>query len=75
MSKLTKIFLNGLNQILKEHYDPAVVARYAYEFYLDNDIEDTNLEYVVDYVKGMDAGPEFELTEKELLTFIKNNLD
>nr|WP_310617147.1 hypothetical protein [Pantoea cypripedii] len=73
MQELTKSFLDGLDRLLHDHYEPSIVARYAYEFYLDNDIEDKKLEYVVDYLKGMDAAPEFELTESEFRTFIKDN--
>ncbi|MBA5206432.1 MULTISPECIES: hypothetical protein [Pectobacteriaceae] len=71
---LKRLFLDGLYFLLKEGYQPSNIARYAYEFYLDYDIDDEKLEYVVDYLKGMDAGPEFELTEYELNEFIKTNL-
>ncbi|PWC11812.1 hypothetical protein B4923_13405 [Brenneria roseae subsp. americana] len=71
---LKRLFLDGLNFLLKEDYQPSNIARYAYTFYLDYDIDDEKLEYVVDYLKGMEAGPEFELTKDELNEFIKTNL-
>ncbi|WP_409161750.1 hypothetical protein [Pectobacterium sp. B2J-2] len=71
---LKRLFLDGLDFLLKQGYQPSSIARYSYEFYLDYDIDDEKLEYVVGYLKGMDAGPEFELTEDELNEFIKNNL-
>ncbi|KAA8993526.1 hypothetical protein FJU30_26635 [Affinibrenneria salicis] len=74
MKNLRKYFLYGLNYLLQEDYYPVCIARYAYAFYLDYDISDEKLEYVVDYLKGMDAGPEFELTKDELNEFIKTNL-
>jgi len=50
------------------------VANYAYQFYLDHDIPDENLSYVVDYLKGIDAGPEFEMDKNEVISFIDINL-
>ncbi|MBD2786387.1 hypothetical protein ID858_17535 [Xenorhabdus sp. DI] len=74
MEELTRIFINGLNRTLLENYTPSNIARYAYEFYLDYDINDEKLRYVVDYLKGMDAGPEFELSKEEVISFIQDNL-
>ncbi|CAM3955924.1 hypothetical protein VA7868_01056 [Vibrio aerogenes CECT 7868] len=74
MENLRKNFLDRLYTILQEGYQPSVIAKYAYEFYLDYDIDDEKLAYVVDYVKGMDASPEFELSQSELISFIGDNL-
>lgn len=70
----TKKFIDGINILLKEEYNPRVIARYAYTFSLDHRIEDKKLEYVVDYISGMDASPEFELTKEELLKFIEQHI-
>lgn len=72
---LKKQFIDGLKFLLQGDYKSSCVARYAYEFYLDYDIDDKKLEYVVNYLKGMDAGPEFELTKDELDTFIQDHLN
>lgn len=74
MNELTQNFIDGISILLKEEYNPRIIARYAFEFSLDYRIEDSALEYVVDYIGGMDAGPEFELTKEELLEFIEQNL-
>lgn len=74
MSELAQKFISGINYLVDKKYDPRVVARYAYEFSLDNKINDKQLKYVVYYIRSMDAGPEFELTRAELLEFIKQNI-
>ncbi len=74
MKELTAKFLNGINYLMKDSYEPSKVARFALEFYLDYQIEDEKLAYVVDYLRGIDAGPEFELTRDELDEFIRDNL-
>ncbi|MEX9251781.1 hypothetical protein [Pseudenterobacter timonensis] len=74
MNELTQEFIRSINFLLENDYNPRDVARYSFLFSLDHRIEDEKLEYVVDYIGGMDAGPEFELTKEELLEFIKQNL-
>lgn len=74
MKELTTKFLNGINYLINDNYDPSKVARFALEFYLDYQIEDEKLAYVVGYLRGIDAGPEFELTRDELDEFIRDNL-
>ncbi|MFC0397419.1 hypothetical protein [Paraburkholderia rhizosphaerae] len=75
MSDMKVQFLNGLRVLLElEGYAPYKVARYAYEFYLDHSFDDPRLEHVVNFLKGMDAGPEFELSEAELKAFLSNEL-
>ncbi|AID27286.1 hypothetical protein DUQ00_22775 [Salmonella bongori] len=74
MNELTQEFIRNINILLENGYNPRDVARYAFLFSLDHKIEDRKLEYVVDYIGGMDAGPEFELTREELFEFIKQNL-
>ncbi len=75
MSDMKAQFLNGLHfLIMVEGYTPDKVARYAYEFYLDHSFDDPRLEYVVNYLKGMDAGPEFEFSEAELKDFLGKEL-
>ncbi|WP_322089246.1 hypothetical protein [Burkholderia sp. BCC1999] len=75
MSEMKARFLNGLNSLIKmEGYAPDKVARYAYEFYLDHSFDDPRLEHVVNFLKGMDAGPEFELSEAELKEFLIKEL-
>jgi hypothetical protein len=68
-------FLTGLDLLLSEQgYAAERVARYAYVFYLDHSFDDPKLERVVDFLKGMDAGPEFELSEEEFKKFLADNL-
>ncbi|WP_318364747.1 hypothetical protein [Enterobacter sp.] len=74
MNELTQKFINEINYLVEKEYDPRVIARYAYEFSLDNIINDKQLKYVVYYIRSMDAGPEFELTKEELLEFINQNI-
>ena len=75
MPLLKDEFLNGLNLLLSEQgYAVEKVARYAYMFYLDHSFDDPKLERVVDFLKGMDAGPEFELSEDEFKKFLADNL-
>ncbi|MCW7549461.1 MULTISPECIES: hypothetical protein [Photorhabdus] len=74
MSDLIYLFISGLNEKLQENYDTSNIARYAYEFYLDHDIDDERLRYVVDYLKGMDADPVFELSKDEVTSFVRENL-
>ncbi|MBJ9295404.1 hypothetical protein GHT40_13995 [Citrobacter werkmanii] len=74
MNELTQEFIRNINLLLENGYNPREVARYSFLFSLDHRIEDEKLEYVVDYIGGMDAGPEFQLTKEELLDFIKQNL-
>ncbi|WP_318390920.1 hypothetical protein [Enterobacter sp.] len=72
MNELTQKFIDGINYLIEKEYDPRAIARYA--FSLDNRINDKQLKYVVYYIRSMDAGPEFELTKKELLEFISQNI-
>ncbi|WP_336853165.1 hypothetical protein [Pseudescherichia vulneris] len=74
MSELAQQFINNINLLIENGYNPRDVARYAFLFSLDHKIEDEKLEYIVDYIGGMDAGPEFELTKEELIKFIEENL-
>ncbi|MDR5766527.1 MULTISPECIES: hypothetical protein [unclassified Caballeronia] len=75
MSDMKAQFLNGLHFLITvEGYAPDKVARYAYEFYLDHSFDDPRLERVVNYLKGMDAGPEFEFSEVELKEFLRKEL-
>lgn len=74
MNDLTILFLKGLSYLLNDNYSSSKVAGYAYQFYLDHDIPDENLSYVVDYLKGIDAGPEFEMNKDEVISFININL-
>jgi len=74
MNELTQKFIDGINYLVEKEYDPRAIARYAYAFSLDNRINDNQLKYVFYYIRSMDAGPEFELTKKELLEFISQNI-
>jgi len=74
LNQLTTEFLNGINYLLQDNYDPSKVARFALEFYLDHPIEYESLAYVIDFLRGIDAGPEFELSREELNEFIKEHL-
>ncbi|HGM6860479.1 hypothetical protein [Serratia rubidaea] len=74
MNKTRVLFLKGLYCLLDDDYSSSKVAEYAYEFYLDHDIPDKELSYVVDYLKGIDAGPEFEMSKDEVISFINLNL-
>ncbi|CAI2536188.1 hypothetical protein V2T44_24035 [Serratia ficaria] len=74
MNETRALFLKGLNCLLDDNYSSSKVAGYAYRFYLDYDIPDEELSYVVDYLKGIDAGPEFEMSKDEVISFIKLNL-
>lgn len=74
MNQLAQKFINGINYLIEKEYDPRAIARYAYEFSLDNRINGKQLKYVVYYIRSMDAGPEFELTKEELLGFINQNI-
>lgn len=68
-------FIDGLNLIINSSgYSPYKIARYAHEFYLDFDFDDPDLNHVVNFLQGMDAGPEFELSETELRLFLKEQL-
>ncbi|SCM51845.1 hypothetical protein, partial [Hafnia alvei] len=72
MNQLRKDFITGLEERVRDNYTPSIVARYALEFYLDHDFTDSKLEYVINYLRGIDAGPQFELSKKEVINFIKN---
>ncbi|KKI46913.1 hypothetical protein XK97_11460 [Obesumbacterium proteus] len=74
MNQLRKDFITGLNERIRHNYTPSIVARYALEFYLDHDVVDSKLEYVINYLRGIDAGPQFELSKKEVIHFIENEL-
>ena len=75
MSDMKAQFLNGMHLLIeREGYAPDKVARYAYEFYLDHSFDNPRLEHVVNFLKGMDAGPEFELSETELRAFLSKEL-
>lgn len=74
MNDLTISFLKGLSYLLGDNYSSAEVASYVYQFYLEHDIPDENLSYVVNYLKGIDSGPEFEMDKDEVISFINTNL-
>jgi len=74
MNEMTQEFIRNINFLIENEYNPRDVARYSFLFSLDHRIEDRKLEYAVDYIGGMDAGPEFELTKEELIEFINKNL-
>ncbi|GMG92740.1 hypothetical protein SGO26_17775 [Cupriavidus metallidurans] len=75
MSDMRDKFLEGLNLIINSGgYYPDKIARYACEFNLDYDFDDPYLNHVVNFLQGMDAGPEFELSETELRFFLKEKL-
>jgi hypothetical protein len=75
LSEIKDQFLAGLHLLLDERgYASDRVARYAYEFYLDHSFDDPRLEHIIDFLKGMDAGPEFELSEEEFKKFLSDNL-
>ncbi|QIP54912.1 hypothetical protein EYY95_18610 [Hafnia alvei] len=74
MNQLRKDFIAGLSERIRHSYTPSIVARYALEFYLDHDVVDSKLEYVINYLRGIDAGPQFELSKKEVIHFIENEL-
>lgn len=50
------------------------MANYAFEFYLDHRITDAKLAYVIDYLSGIDASPEFEMDKDDVISFINSNL-
>ncbi|WP_146176073.1 hypothetical protein [Chromobacterium haemolyticum] len=71
MQDLRKLFLSGIKLITDNNgYSADKISRFAYEFYLDFDIEDEALSDAVSFLKGMDAGPEFELSEKDFWSYI-----
>lgn len=74
MNDLRLLFLKGLLYLIADNYSSFKVANYAYQFYLEYDIPDENLSYVIDYLKGMDAGSEFEMDKDEVISFININL-
>ena len=74
MNDLRVLFLEGLLYLLDNKYSSSKVANYAYQFYLDYDISDEKLSYAIDYLKGINAGPEFEMNKDEVISFININL-
>lgn len=71
MKNLRKLFLAGIESIIStDGYSADKIARFAYGFYLDFNIEDESLSDTISFLKGMDAGPEFELSEKEFWDYI-----
>jgi len=75
MSDTKHRFLKGLSLLIEnEGYSAEKISRYVFEFSLDYRIDDSKLNFVIDFLKGMDAGPEFELSEEEFWDFIANNI-
>lgn len=74
MHDLRLLFLNGLFYLLDNNYTASNVANYAFEFYLDHRITDAKLAYVIDYLSGIDASPEFEMDKDDVISFINSNL-
>ena len=74
MNEMTQGFIRNINFLLEKEYNPRNFSRYSFSFSLDHRIEDSKLEYIVDYIGGMDVGPKFELTKDELIDFINKNL-
>ncbi len=66
------IYKTEMKQLIsKNGYDPKVIAKRAYEIYLDHmrDIDDEFRDKLLD-VATMENGPEFEMTEKEFNNFL-----
>jgi hypothetical protein len=68
-------FIQGLRLIIKQGYNPEKTANYVYSFYLSyaNKIEGEFYKTIYD-IMMMDAGPEFEMTEDEVINLIKEKL-
>ena len=68
-------FIQRLSLIIKQGYNPEKTVNYVYRFYLScaNKIEGEFYKTVYD-IMMMDAGPEFEMTEDEVVNLIKEKL-
>ncbi len=76
LNRNTRIeFVEGLRLIIKQGYNPKVVTKYAFDFYLKYKISDSILSEVIEDIMIIDAGPEFELTEQELKELIREKLN
>ncbi|MFD2909221.1 hypothetical protein ACFSX9_10835 [Flavobacterium ardleyense] len=73
--KIKEDFIKGLKLIVKQGYNPEIATKYAFDFYLNNKITDKILYEVVEDIMIIDSGPEFVLTEKELITLVKDKLN
>ena len=72
MSYTKKQFIQELKQQLQYGYDIQEVANWAYCLSIDkyHEINDPKLNKIMDNIAVMGAGPEFELSEEELLDLI-----
>ena len=72
MSYTKKQFAEELKQQLQYGYDIKEVANWAYWLSIDkyHEINDPELNKIMDNIAIMEAGPEFELSEEEILDLI-----
>lgn len=75
MKDYTEDFIKGLKKILEQGYDPIKVGNYSHIYYFNNVRELKGyLKYVIDELRFMEAGDEFEMTEQEVKELIKEKL-
>jgi len=67
--------VKGLRLIIKGGYSPKIVSKYAFDFYLNHKISDIKLYELVEDIMIIDAGPEFELSEMDLINLVKDKLE
>lgn len=72
MSYTKKQFVQELKQQLQYGYDIQEVANWAHWLRIDKseEIDDPQLEEIMSDIAVMEAGPEFELSEEEILDLI-----
>ena len=72
MSYTKKQFVQELKQQLQYGYDIQEVANWAYLLRIDRyrEIDDSELDDIIYTIHMMEAGPEFELSEEEILDLI-----
>ncbi len=68
-------FTKGIGVLVKQGYNTELVSRFAFEFYLNNKTSDKLLDEVVYDIMMMDAGPEFEYSENEIIDLLRDRLN
>ena len=74
LEKTREEFVKGLRIIIKEGYSSQTVTKYAFNFYLNHKLSDKELYDLVYEIMMIDAGPEFELSEIELIKLVEDKL-
>lgn len=74
LEKIREEFVKGLRKIIKEGYSSQTVSKYAFNFYLNYKLLDKELYDLVYEIMMIDAGPEFEISEMDLIKLVRDRL-